>query len=338
MLSLVLGIVLLIVVLSQFPIGDVFDKFKEAKLIYLLYYLLSVFGILFFATLRWYNILLSQKVNINFWRLFAYRLVGSAMSYLTPGPKVGGEFFQSAAMRKEKISFTQRLSSIVIDRTVELSSSGFFFIIGAIVGVAFLPFNLDFGTRAILISVCIVALYLIYLFFKQVFSGKSVFHSLFRMFKLHRFKKLEKYEQKVIDFERYVIDFYSRDRKHFFISIALTFFTWIGMFAEYYFLLKMFGVSASLLSIFMVVSFVGLAYLLPMPMALGTLEAGQVSAFAIIQASTAIGIGVALIIRAKDIILSLIGVFFMGMYGIKVDNTGKEEKKAEYVRSITKIK
>jgi len=336
-LSLLFGVALLIIVLSQFPVMDVFNSFSNISIKLILYYLLSVFAILFFSTLRWYYVLKSQNAHIKLWHLFAYRMVGSAMSYLTPGPKVGGEFFQSAVMKKEKISFTQRLSSIVIDRTVELSSSGVFFIVGIIVGIAILPFDMSWQTRAALVIVCFLMLYIIYWFFRQMFAGRSVFHRIFRWLQLHKFKKCEQYEQKVIDFEQFIIKFYTRDKRHFLISIGLTFATWIAMFAEYYFLLSMFNVPATALSIFLVISFVGFAYLLPMPMALGTLEAGQVSAFAILNASTTTGIGVALIIRAKDIFLSLIGVFFMALFGIKYKNIRAKEQRRDYIRTITKF-
>jgi uncharacterized membrane protein YbhN (UPF0104 family) len=102
----------------------------------------------------------------------------------------------------------------------------------------------------------------------------------------------------------------------------------------------MFGIHATAGQIFLIVSFVGFAYMLPMPMALGTLEAGQASAFTIINASAAIGVATALVIRAKDIVYSIIGLSVMGYYGItrKDVKAAKRDKKAEYIREITKVK
>ncbi|MFH1174594.1 MAG: lysylphosphatidylglycerol synthase transmembrane domain-containing protein [archaeon] len=334
-LSVSFSVIVLVFLLSKYSLVNAFMSMTNVSLELVVKYLLAVLVIVTLGVFRWDVVLRSQHVHIPFHRLFAYRLIGNAMSYLTPGPRVGGEPFQAAAMRKEHISFTQSLSSIFIDRTVELSTSGIFFFIGIIVGFAVIPS--DWRTKTVLLLTGFLLLVFIFFFFRQVLRGKTVFHRMFRFFGLHKFKRFEQYEQKILDFEFYIIKFYKKDRIHFLITLAISFLTWVAMFLEYYFLLQMFGITANISVIFLIVSFVGFAYLLPLPMALGSLEAGQVSAFSLLRNSADTGIGVSLIIRAKDIFISMIGVAFMLIYGITFKNTAVErkEERAEYIRRIT---
>ena len=73
--------------------------------------------------------------------------------------------------------------------------------------------------------------------------------------------------------------------------------------------------------IFLIVTLVGIAYLLPIPMALGTLEAGQISAFAILSLSTAAAVGMSFIIRAKDMLIAFWGVGILSFYGFDINKS-----------------
>ncbi len=54
---------------------------------------------------------------------------------------------------------------------------------------------------------------------------------------------------------------------------------------------------------------VRLAHLLPMPGAIGTLEASQVVALEMLGLNTAVGLSLSLLIRLRDVGLALIGVW-----------------------------
>jgi uncharacterized membrane protein YbhN (UPF0104 family) len=90
------------------------------------------------------------------------------------------------------------------------------------------------------------------------------------------------------------------------------------MFFEYKFATTLLGINVGVIEIFFIVSFIGMAILFPIPMAIGALEAGQISAFAIIGLQASAGIALAFLVRAKDIVTALIGMILLAFYGFHV--------------------
>jgi hypothetical protein len=62
--------------------------------------------------------------------------------------------------------------------------------------------------------------------------------------------------------------------------------------------------------VFIVFSVVGIAFLVPVPMGLGSLEVFQASLFSILGLGSAAGVGLAMITRARDLLWVLVGVIF----------------------------
>ena len=69
--------------------------------------------------------------------------------------------------------------------------------------------------------------------------------------------------------------------------------------------------------IFGVVIMIGLSVMLPVPAALGTQEAGQVTIFSIAGAGGKVGFVISLITRIRDIIWTIVGVGYMYHKGLK---------------------
>jgi uncharacterized membrane protein YbhN (UPF0104 family) len=61
---------------------------------------------------------------------------------------------------------------------------------------------------------------------------------------------------------------------------------------------------------------VGLAYIIPVPAAIGVLEVGQLSAFSLLNLSSSLGIAASIVIRAKDSIITLIGLIIISFKGL----------------------
>jgi hypothetical protein len=111
-----------------------------------------------------------------------------------------------------------------------------------------------------------------------------------------------------MEFEEPIIKFYTEKKKAFFIALGLSITSLLLSLVEYKLLLLMLGINASLSVVFMVFSVVGFAFLVPVPMGLGSLEAFQVSLFSVLGIGSASGIGLAMITRARDLLWVLVGV------------------------------
>lgn len=315
-LSLLIGILASLFIYLNIPYEEAVDTIQRLDFAALTYFLLVVLIIQFILTYRWLVVIRTQDDDVNFFRLILYRLAGYSVSFLTPSAKMGGEPVRATILsQKERRDFDKSMSSVVIDKTIELSASGLFFMIGVI----FLLFQgwLTQRVRIAAIVAGFIFTFLIIAFNYRVLNGKPFFHPIFDFFAFEN-KYVKKAVNKVEELEHMVIEFYCEEKKAFYYSLFLSLLSWFFMFIEFWLAALVVGVNLSLLEIFLVFSFVGLSYLFPIPMALGALEAGQISIFKLFGLSSAAAIGLAIIVRIKDVILSIIGIGAMVKYGYDV--------------------
>ncbi len=276
-------------------------------------------------TWRWKVIInYSGFNNVSFWNLFCYKVIGYGVSYLTPTAKVGGEAVRAGLLTRHKIKFDKALSTVVIDKTIELTSSGLFFIIG--VPIIILYATIPKNTQWLMITISAIFLVLISYFYYQMISGRDFFGKIFRLLRIQKTKRGKKWEYELRKFEQLIIDFYQGDKKDFYKTMIISAISWLLMFFEFKFSLLMFGENINLMQIFMIITFVGAAYLIPIPMALGSLEASQVSVFKIIRLNQAIGLSLSLLIRVKDMVWALIGLIMLSFYGLRLGETIKNAR------------
>ncbi|MFB6212876.1 MAG: lysylphosphatidylglycerol synthase transmembrane domain-containing protein, partial [Candidatus Magasanikbacteria bacterium] len=92
----------------------------------------------FFAW-RWKRVLKTQDLDINYFSLTEYRFAGFSISYLTPASNFGGEPVMAYLLKeKEEADFPQALSSIIINRLIELLSKVSFITISILYAFFFL--------------------------------------------------------------------------------------------------------------------------------------------------------------------------------------------------------
>jgi len=61
---------------------------------------------------------------------------------------------------------------------------------------------------------------------------------------------------------------------------------------------------------------VGFAYIIPVPAALGALEAGQASLFSLVGLGAGVGVVLSLLIRVRDIMWTFIGLSYLSLHGL----------------------
>jgi len=334
------GVAALGYIFSIISIKDVIDAFKGATFELIVYYVLIQLSLMIVMTIRWRIILRSQGMkDVNLFKLNSYRLVGQAVSFITPSAKLGGEPVRAALLSsKEGIPFDKSLSSVVIDKTLEVSTSFAFFIIGSI--VMLFCFVISPNLTYLIVSLSVLFLVLLILFNYRVMRGKHFFLTFLQLIKVSKIKSLKKFMKKVKEFELLIIKFYHKDRRYFLYTGLISLLGWILMFFEYGVAAKIVGHNLSILQIFLVFTFVGAAYLVPVPMALGALEAGQISVFSLINVSTAAGLALSLIIRVKDMIIAAIGLILLVIFGLNfkdaVNETGYLDRDVEKLKKEEK--
>jgi len=322
-LSIFVGIGILLYLFLTLPFRDVWNQFLGVEASIIIKYFLAIIFIQLMLTWRWHAVLESRGYSVGFWSLNNYRLGGAAVSFLTPTAKMGGEPVRALLLnKKEDLDLESSLSTVVIDKTIELSLSGLFFIVGLI--AALITYSFSASLRNTFVGIIIVLVLLIGGFFIRVFNGKNFFAWGFDWLQLNRFDCLKQPLEKLHEFEQLVVTFYHEDRKGLLYTVLISMLSWIGMFFEYYFVGQIVGVSLSPLQVFFVFTLVGLAYMIPVPMAVGTLEAGQVSLFSVIGLGSTTGLGVSLVVRAKYMLVSAYGLIYLVFSGVSLQEAFEE--------------
>lgn len=333
-----MGLIALFFIYKEISFTEIISVFKNATLKQILIYVLIQIVLFLILTFRWLVVLWSQGIKgINIFKLNSYKVVGYSVSFLTPSAKIGGEPVRAGLLStKYNIPFNKALSSVVIDKTLELTTSALFFILGGI--FLLLKFVVAPELRNVIIAVVAFFVVIFGVFNYRMMVGKSFFYKIFTILRLDKLKSLKKFSKKLKDFEKLIIKFYHKDKKYFFYTILISFVSWVLMFFEYRIAGEIVGQTLSPMQIFLIFSFVGAAYLVPIPMALGALEAGQVSVFGLIKVKAAAGVGLSLIVRVKDMIISSIGMLLLLFYGLKfkevynqADRIDREVKRLEEV-------
>lgn len=313
-LLLALGAVLFGVLAKAINWTDASLILTHANLEYLLIYIVLSIIIRILLSLRWQVILRGKEISVPFYRNLAYRTTGFAISFITPGPRVGGDAMTAALLCRnksngKKIKFSKAISTLVIDRAVELQTFAALFFIGVFLLSLHGDIPLAIRTFMILIS---GGLLVLFLYFAYSTRKGTIFLTRF----LTLFSKKPGFKREIKHFEDTIISFYKDGKKDFLLSHAVSSIAWLLSIGEYKALLLMLGFNVPLYGVFIVYSFVGLAYTIPIPLALGSLEGLQAAAFSLIGLSPAGGVVLALVTRLRDIFFTIIGFMILMYYGI----------------------
>jgi len=210
----------------------------------------------------------------------------------------------------------------VIDKTIEVASSALFFFIGVM--IVLFKFALPGQTEIMMLLFALAFLALMIFVYRRMTSGKGIITSAYKSLGLEKIKILKLSEKKLISFEKLVIKFFKEDKKYFLLALIASFISWVLMFYEFKFAALIIGYNFSFTAIFLIISFVGAALLIPIPMGLGSIELSQVTVFSLIKVNTAGGVALSFLIRARDLAWSIIGLVMLSYYGIRISRTIKK--------------
>lgn len=264
---------------------------------------------LLILTLRWAVILRDLGAPVRIIRLLSYRLAGYAISYLTPGPQFGGEPLQLYLAKKDSnLGLDVGSASILLDKTFELLGNFTF------LGIAFLA-TLPLGwlttsglRLALLLPSLLIALpaaYLAAIFFGSRPLSWCLDHlpaSLRRRSWFVRLNALiQSGETKIVAT--------CRRRGRILLQILLFFaLVWTVSLIEMHLALRFLGIPVHPAQTLLILGGAKLAFLMPLPGALGALELTYVGIFELLDYSAEAGMSLVLYMRARDLLFALAGL------------------------------
>lgn len=259
---------------------------------------------------RWWLILRSQGYTVPILPLVGYRLVAFGVSYFTPGPQLGGEPLQVVlAQRRQNLTTTVAISSVTLDKLVEIQANFTFLSIGLAVLIYSGKGPQGLSWPVGLTATSLFALPLFYILALR--SGRRPLAWLGARLRnlqavLSRFDQATRAINRA---EAHMMHFCQRHPRTILAAWMVSIFTWAMLVLEYWLALRILGLQLDYIGIVLVMTMARLAFLLPVPGGLGTLEAGQVLSMQALGLSPTYGLSLSLLIHGRDLILGGFGLW-----------------------------
>jgi uncharacterized protein (TIRG00374 family) len=272
---------------------------------------------------RWWLILRAQGHPISYLTLAGYRLAAFGVTYFTPGPQFGGEPMQVyLVQRRHQVACTIAISAVTLDKSLELLAN-FSFLMGGIACILLAGvFPGIVGGHLIILPLLLLAVPVGFLL--AIWDGKHPISSLIevgiRLFSGQRLlrttswlSRLQEISKTAWDSETEATRFCRESPQVLVQALLVSLVSWVVIVAEYWLMLRVLGLNLTPVQAISVLTAARIAYLLPLPAGLGTLEASQVLALGALGLNPALGISVSLLIRARDVALGGLGLWWGGV-------------------------
>jgi glycosyltransferase 2 family protein len=268
---------------------------------------------------RWWIILRGQGQGVPFFVLFGYRLAAFGVSYFTPGPHFGGEPVQVALVaRRHGVPRTTAVAGVALDKSLELLVNFLFLTLGVLLLVQQRLFGGLVEGEMVVFATLLLA-------FPFAFLGATWagWYPISRgMWLAGRFPwwpgrgrwggHFERLLAGLRDSEGQATEFCQHAPAALAAALLVSLLSWLLLIAEYGLMLRFLGLQLTAVQTIALLTTARIAYLLPLPGGLGTLEASQVFTLGLMGLDPATGLSAALLIRARDVALGAIGLWWGG--------------------------
>ncbi|MGQ9469553.1 MAG: lysylphosphatidylglycerol synthase transmembrane domain-containing protein [Nitrososphaerales archaeon] len=327
--SLFLGSVLLILMIWYVDIEKLYNAIIGSSPIWLIYYLLLIIPLFLLRAWRWRILLMRVKSAVKFSNSFWITMIGFMVNVIIP-LRLGGEFVRAFAMdNKEKTGFFQSLSSIVVERVLDL----FGITLLGLIGIFLLPKEIDLPSwflDALRIVGIFVAMTLLSLILGIRYEKRLLI--LIRRV-VSAIPKLQyRWQEKLINFSKSMIDG-AKGLNHpstLFFTLISTFMIWSIAFLSTFLIFKAFNYHVPITIILLGSMLVQLSFILPAP-------PGYIGTFEAFWSAIFIGLGLSrldLILAAAIVSHLMSNAFVITMGSIGVTSMGLSFKKVMKIKSI----
>jgi uncharacterized protein (TIRG00374 family) len=300
---------LLYFALRNAPLTEIWNAIDQLRAWQIGVLVLINVSIYLLVSLRWWIVIRARRKTIAFLPLVLVRVAVFGVSYFTLGPQVGGEPLQILYLqRKYGMTYTSATSTVIMDKLLELLANFFLLIFGmmAMLQAGILSTT---GSKALVSLIPLAALlawppFHILLMIKGIYPIGAVLRAVFSRFGNPKWMRF------IIAAERMAGRFCQRYPRALLEAAGASLLAGAGMVAEYALIASFLGIKLVGWQTLAAWTTSWLAFLVPLPGGLGALEAGQVFTLGAFEISAALAIGVALLIRARDLLIGGLGLAF----------------------------
>ena len=306
---------LLYFALRNAPLAEIWVTISRLTSLQILSLVVLNIGIYLLITLRWWIILRAGNRTIPFLPLVLVRMAVFGISYFTLGPQVGGEPLQVLYLqRKYGMTYTRATSTVIMDKLLEFLANFFLLAIGltAIIqaGILSTDASKPFVSLIPMAAILLWPFIHITLMIRGIYPVGSALRLAFSKLGLPKWIRF------IIAAERMAGMFCQRNPRALWIATGVSIAAGGGMIGEYVLITSFLGINLQSWQTIAAWTMSWLAFLVPVPGGLGSLEASQVFTLGAFGISAAVAIGVTLLIRARDLLIGGLGLLLAGR-GVK---------------------
>lgn len=323
-ITLIVGGLLFIAIIEKVGFEKIIQTILTFQLIHFIILLILSMVAAVISTVRWKIVLDAAGNNIPFKKVFAARMIGYSINYLTPSGLVLGEPFKAMVLSgKTELSIGAAMASIIIEASIFLSTFLFFIIVGIF---AFLTYSdVSLKITSVISGALILLLGIFYLFFTKMVKPSSTagekgfFTYLIDLLHLHKFSFIGALKNKITNRENEIKKFFQQHRRTVFAAVFLSVIEIIVTLAASWLTLYFLGLKIGLKALLGLFSLMSISYLIPLPGSLGGLELSQVFAFGFFSlGGQATALAFALITRLINLVSVMIGIGYLIQFEIGV--------------------
>ncbi len=286
--------------------------------------LLLAVNLCFFAVLagRWAWILqgLGERLSASsLLRLAASRLAGFSVSYLTPGPQFGGEPVQLAVARRwTGLAWKRGSASLLLDRSFELAGNFAFLGVGA-AAMSAVPAIAERMRGPVVLLLPALAALIPVAYLAAVFTGRRPLCALAA--RLPSRWRARPWHARVTVFLRASEDEVAAYGRRPLLALGQALLTsgaaWTLSVLEQWLVLRFLGLPCTVAQTLVLQAGVKLAMLLPLPGALGALEAAQRTVLGWMGHTPEGALALSIYVRARDLTFALAGLLVLAAGGLR---------------------
>lgn len=313
--------------ISHVPLIDTWEVLQRLTVFQITLLLgVNCFLILAFSA-RWWMVLNTMGYRVPYLKLSLHRLAGFSISYFTPGPQVGGEPLQAMMLKNHhQIPMVTASTSIGIDRLIEIAINLSIMMAGAVVALQSRFLSTQTGETSVLLLGILTLLPVAYIVL--LMSGQQPLSWLLtRVFgQFHEQTFIKRALDGTKQSEQQAIHIFQKKALSVSVVVIISLLSWLVIIAEYWMVLRFIGVIISPVQLIILLLVTRVAFLAPLPSGLGALEASQVLAFEALGLEPAAGLTASLLIRVRDVIFGLIGLWWAGSKWINDERKINDEE------------
>lgn len=299
-------------IVAQLPIDAVLQSIARLSVAqWLLWICLNLLVVVLLGG-RWLALTRAMGLGVRFSQLLRIRQAGQLISFVTPGPQFGGEPLQVHWLwKRHAVPGHSAFLAVGLDRFYELWIN-FAALLLAILALAASAMNslADWRVLALILSGLVLSLALVpWFLLRQPDCVRDWIERLTRRWQQHprlgqlhtHWSQLHASLQTLVKGKRMALG----------LALGLSLLGWAGMIAEFWLLLRFVEVDVDLTAFLVLFTAVRLAFLLPLPGGIGSVEAGLFWAFSALALPLPAAAGLIALMRLRDVLVLLAGALML---------------------------